>query len=261
MRSLTLVLAFAATCAASPVLAQARVLTVQDQARPPGQTSPAAQAQDQAPSPPAPPPQAQVPLAPQAQVPPPPAPPQAQAQPATPPAQAQVPPPSAQPKITERAPSEPRLLPPPPPPPAFPSRYSFNRVDNGFLRLDPATGQIAYCSAHTVGWACQAVPEDRAALEKEIARLQDEVAALKKEVAALRAPPPPIPPPAAVPKPPPIAAPDKNGALKLPSQEDIDRARAYIVETWRRLVDMINQIQQDMMRKRDSDNANGLSRT
>jgi cell division protein FtsB len=258
MRSLTLVLAFAATCAASPVLAQAHVLTVQDQAQPPGQTSPAAQAQDQALSPPAPPPQAQVPLAPQAQVPPPPAPPQAQAQPAPPPAQAQVPPPSAQPKITERAPSEPRPLPLPSLPPAFPSRYSFNRVDNGFLRLDHATGQIAYCSAHTVGWACQAVPEDRAALESEIARLQDEVAALKKEVAALREPPPPRPP---APIPPPAAAPDKNGALKLPSQEDIDRARAYIVETWRRLVDMINQIQQDMMRKRDSDNANGLSRT
>jgi hypothetical protein len=103
------------------------------------------------------------------------------------------------------------------------------------------------------------VPEDRAALEKEIARLQDEVAALKKEIAALRAPPPPPRPPAPIP--PPAAAPDKNGALKLPSQEDIDRARAYIVETWRRLVDMINQIQQDMMRKRDSDNDNGLSRT
>ena len=42
------------------------------------------------------------------------------------------------------------------------------------------TGQVAFCSPHTVGWACQAVPEDRAALEKEIARLQDEVASLKK---------------------------------------------------------------------------------
>ena len=172
-------------------------------------------------------------------------------------------PPPAPPKITERAPSEPRPL--PPRLPAFSSRYSFNRVDDGFLRLDHATGQIAYCSAHTVGWACQAVPEDRAALEREIGRLQDEVAALKKEVAALRAPPPPtppapVPPPAAAPKSPPSAtAPDKDGAVKLPSQQDIARARAYIAETWQRLVDMINQMQQDMMRKRDSDN--GLSRT
>src|SRR5450432_3882557 len=76
------------------------------------------------------------------------------------------------------------------------SRYTFNRVESGFLRLDNHTGQVAFCSSHDVGWACQAVPEDRAALEKEIARLQDEVASLQSEVAALREPPPPPRPPA-----------------------------------------------------------------
>jgi hypothetical protein len=83
---------------------------------------------------------------------------------------------------------------------------------------------------------------------------------LQKEVAALREPPPrppaPIPPPSA---PPPAATPDKNSTIQLPSEQDIARARAYIEETWRRLVDMIDQLQKDMMRKRDSDN--GLSRT
>ena len=44
----------------------------------------------------------------------------------------------------------------------FTSRYSFNRVENGFLRLDNENGQVAYCSSHAVGWACQAVPIDRA---------------------------------------------------------------------------------------------------
>src|ERR1017187_9654329 len=75
--------------------------------------------------------------------------------------------------------------------PTATGRYTFNRVDDGFLRLDNQSGQIAYCSPHVVGWACQAVPEDRAALEKEIARLQGEVASLKSEVAALREPAPP----------------------------------------------------------------------
>src|SRR5450756_1231656 len=72
-------------------------------------------------------------------------------------------------------------------PPNVASRYSFNRVDDGFLRLDNSSGQVAFCSPHTVGWACQAVPEDRAALEKEIARLQDEVTSMKAEIAGLRA--------------------------------------------------------------------------
>ncbi len=88
------------------------------------------------------------------------------------------------------------LLPPDGAPPAPETRWSFKRVDDGFVRLDNKTGQVAHCTPRSVGWACQAVPEDRAALEKQIARLQDEVASLKKEIAALHAAPP-APPAAA----------------------------------------------------------------
>ncbi len=126
--------------------------------------------------------------------------------------------------------------------PNVPSRYTFNRVDDGFLRLDNHSGQIAFCGPHAVGWACQAVPEDRAALEKEIARLQDEVASLKKEIAGLREPPPPRPPVGLTPPG------DKNDdAAKL--REDIERARVAIEYAWRRLVEMIVNFQKDMMRK------------
>jgi hypothetical protein len=127
-------------------------------------------------------------------------------------------------------------------PPNAPSRYTFNRVEDGFLRLDNQTGQVAFCNPRGVGWACQAVPEDRAALDKEIARLQDEVARLKTEVASLRDPPSPAKggePPA------------KGGEaqIKLPSHEDIERARVAVENAWRRLVDMIVNFQRDMMRK------------
>ena len=129
-------------------------------------------------------------------------------------------------------------------PPNVASRYSFNRVDDGFLRLDNQTGQIAFCSPHVVGWACQAVPEDRAALEKEIARLQGEVASLQSEVAALREPPPPPRPPAELTPP----TTDKSeDTTKL--REDLERARAAFEHAWRRLVEMILNFQKDMMRK------------
>jgi len=128
--------------------------------------------------------------------------------------------------------------------PEAPARFSFNRVDGGFLRLDSVTGQVALCSHRDAGWTCQAVPEDRAALDSEIARLQDRVTALQSEIAGLRAPP----------RPPADLAPrgegdSKSGALKLPSDDDIKWARAAIEKLWRHFVDMVADFQKDMQRK------------
>jgi hypothetical protein len=123
------------------------------------------------------------------------------------------------------------------------SRYSFNRVDDGFLRLDNSSGNVAFCSPTSVGWACQAVPEDRAALEKEIARLQDEVVSLKNEVAALREPASPPRPPAD------LTPPSDKSADAAQLREDLARARVAIEGAWRRLVDMLVNFQKDMMRK------------
>ena len=141
-------------------------------------------------------------------------------------------------------------------------RYSFNRVDDGFLRLDNASGEVAYCSARPVGWACEAVAIDRSVVEtettsdqkqvalltkldSEIARLRDEVASLKGEIAAVKEPPPPRPPAD-------LSAPLEKGSASsanLPTQQDMARAREYLEETWRRLVEMIVTIQKDIMRK------------
>ena len=136
------------------------------------------------------------------------------------------------------------------------SRFSFNRVDDGFLRLDNQTGQIAYCSPHTVGWSCQAVPEDRAALDKEIARLKDEVANLKAQLALLREPPPPRPPAELTPAPPPGPPPpmadkgrDQANQDSAKLREDLERARLAFENAWRRLVEMIVNLQKDMQRK------------
>src|SRR4051812_23782321 len=40
-------------------------------------------------------------------------------------------------------------------------RYTFSKIADGFIRLDMQTGEVSTCSQRTVGWACQAVPEDR----------------------------------------------------------------------------------------------------
>lgn len=59
-------------------------------------------------------------------------------------------------------------------------RYSYNRVDNGFLRLDMVSGEVSLCSPAAGRWSCVPVPDVRRALGNDIERLQRENAALKK---------------------------------------------------------------------------------
>ncbi len=84
---------------------------------------------------------------------------------------------------------------------------------------------------------------ENAALNDRIAGLQIDTAAMKNEIAALKPPPAPTPP-AEVP-------PDSKDKLKLPTREDLERARAALNEAWRRVMDMIGQLQKDMMGGRD----------
>jgi hypothetical protein len=128
-----------------------------------------------------------------------------------------------------------------------PARYAFNPVNDGFLRLDNVSGLVSFCNPTSAGWACQVVPEDRAALEKEIARLQDEVTSLKQQVTALRDPSPPRPP-AELTRPdsaPPSAQSDHAAELRA----DLSRAKAAVQSAWQHVVDMIKSLQKDMMRK------------
>lgn len=125
------------------------------------------------------------------------------------------------------------------------ARYSFHRVDDGFLRLDGRTGQVSLCSRKTVGFGCHAVPDERAALESEIARLQSEASSLKKELLTRG-----IALPGAIKegKEPQVSKridPD----LKLPSAAEMERMRVMVEKVWRRLVEMIVNLQKDMMQK------------
>src|SRR5437868_5910791 len=88
----------------------------------------------------------------------------------------------ASPKVQDQAQPQQQALPPAQESsqPASQGRYTFDRVDNGLLRLDNESGQVAYCSPRAVGRACQAVAVDRPALETEIASVQKEIASLKK---------------------------------------------------------------------------------
>jgi hypothetical protein len=127
-------------------------------------------------------------------------------------------------------------------------RYIFNKQADGFVRLDTQSGEVALCSQKTVGWACEAAPEDRALLENEIARLRSENATLKKDILSRG-----LPLPAGVMPEPPLAQNDapQNGepSLHLPSDADIDRMVAFVGHVWQRLVEAVGRAQKQILSK------------
>ncbi len=114
-------------------------------------------------------------------------------------------------------------------------RYTFSTVPEGMLRLDTRTGSVSICAKKDAGWACNAVPDERQALESEIDRLQRENGALKKDMLARGLP---LPGTVAGSSP---AEKQREFNLKvpLPSDADIDRAVSALEKMWRRLVDRV----------------------
>lgn len=121
-------------------------------------------------------------------------------------------------------------------------RYTFTQTPEGLLRLDGRTGHVSLCTKRVVGWSCDTVPDERAALEAEIARLQNENGTLKRELVTHGIPlPGGIKPGAAADAGPAADAP----MLKLPSDADVDRAMGLLEKVWRRFLDMVQNLRRD----------------
>jgi hypothetical protein len=130
-------------------------------------------------------------------------------------------------------------------------RYALSPVSDGVIRLDTRTGAVSNCGNSGAGWACYAVPDERAALDAEIGRLQTENEKLKTELAA-REPTvggkidEPLPKTDSLKKPEPKGAEgERKIEIPLPSDRDMDRVMSFLEQAWRRLVEIANRIQKD----------------
>jgi hypothetical protein len=162
-------------------------------------------------------------------------------------------------------------------------RFTYHQIDDGYLRLDLRTGEVATCRQREAGWTCMLAAEERAALETEIARLQRDNALLKSALlerglplpapgtgapgaaAPLELAPPPAaqaptsPPAASAPSPsdPPTSSAPPRSPAPIPAEPDlaqrdkaeVDRVMDMMERLWRRLVELVTTIQRDIQRK------------
>ena len=134
-------------------------------------------------------------------------------------------------------------------------RYALAPVADGVLRLDTRTGTVSTCNNTGAGWACYAVPDERAALDAEIGRLQADNEKLKTELAAREPTVPgkidePLPKADSMKKPEQkVAEGERKIEIPLPSDRDMDRMMSFLERAWRRLVEIANRVQKDVSGK------------
>src|SRR5580704_6613219 len=134
-------------------------------------------------------------------------------------------------------------------------RYTLSPVADGVLRLDTRTGAVSTCNNNGTGWACYAVPDERAALDAEIGRLQADNEKLKAQLAE-REPTitgkidEPMPKTDSLKKAEPkVGDSARKIEIPLPNDRDMDRMMAFLEQAWRRLVEMANRMQKDVTGK------------
>jgi len=132
-------------------------------------------------------------------------------------------------------------------------RYALSPAgEGGVLRLDTKTGSVSTCTNSSAGWACYAVPDERAALDAEIGRLQADNDKLKAQLAERdgavagkndEALPKSDSLKKADPR---IAEGERKLEIPLPSDRDMDRMMSFLERAWRRLIEMANRVQKDV---------------
>jgi len=130
-------------------------------------------------------------------------------------------------------------------------RYTLAPAADGVIRLDTRTGAVSNCNNNGNGWACYAVPDERAAMDEEIGRLQAENETLKaqlaeREATALGKNEEALPKSDKQVGPPKATDGERKIEIPLPSDQDMDRVMSFVERTWRRLMEMANRVQKDV---------------
>ncbi|MQV97146.1 hypothetical protein GHK50_00385 [Sinorhizobium medicae] len=114
---------------------------------------------------------------------------------------------------------------------ASPGRYSMQKSETGFARLDTETGEVSLCRENNGELVCRMAADERAAFERELDLLSDRIEALERAVESGET----------AAKPP------------LPDEEEIDRAMSIMERMMRRFMGIVKEFEGDGSDSTDED--------
>ena len=97
-------------------------------------------------------------------------------------------------------------------------------VDDGYIRLDTTSGEIARCTGEPDKLTCRLAADERRAYLDEIDRLEQRIAQLESRPEAAREP---------------------ESTMRLPSDEELDRALDTTDEIFRRFFGLVRELKRD----------------
>jgi len=109
---------------------------------------------------------------------------------------------------------------------ANPDRYSLERSEGGFVRLDRQTGAVTLCTEADGTLTCRMAADERAAYDADLARLEKRVEALENQIAG--------------------ATPGKSS--DMPSDAEIDRSIGIMERFMRAFFNLVQEFQGEEQR-------------
>lgn len=102
-------------------------------------------------------------------------------------------------------------------------RYTLERTQDGYVRMDTRTGRMSICSEKSGQLVCRLAVDDRDALQDDLDALQARLAAVENRLSALEGAP----------------------AAGLPSEDEFEQSLSYMERFFRRFMDMVKEFDSD----------------
>ena len=103
-------------------------------------------------------------------------------------------------------------------------RYTLERTDQGYVRMDTETGEMSICQESSGQLVCRLAADERSAFQDEIDRLSGSLRTLEQRVTALEKAP--VPP-------------------GLPSDEEFEKTMGYMERFFRGFMDIVKSFEED----------------